>query len=157
MIKPITEEDITWINKNYKEDMYTIWLATEFHKVSHDIWFWNPWYIYKFPKDWEEVIWWFILWESDSYRSYGEVKNLYIFEDSRRQWIWSKLLEKIEEYYKWIWMYSSELITFSDKSKNFYIKNWYEILADYEKKYHKNDKHIRRILLSKKLCKPPIQ
>lgn len=152
-VKPITDEDIEWINKNYKEDMYTIWLATEFHKVSHDIGFWNPWYVYY----WNDTvmneyrIMWFILSESDSYRSYWEIKNLYIFNWYRNKWIWSKLIEKIEEYYRKIWIYSCELITFSDKAKNFYLKNWYEVLADYDKKYHKNDKHTRRILLCKKL------
>lgn len=147
MIRAITDDDIEWINKNYKSDMYTIWLQNEFHKVSHDIWFWNPWYVYIWND--ESIIMWFILWESDSYRSYWEVKNLYIFEESRRQWIWSTLLEKIEEYYKSIWLHSCELMTFEEKSKIFYVKNWYEVVADYEKKYHKNDKYIRRILLSK--------
>ena len=149
MIRAITDDDIEWINKNYKSDMYTIWLQNEFHKVSHDIWFWNPWYVYVWND--ESIIMWFILWESDSYRSYWEVKNLYIFEESRKQWIWSKLLEKIEEYYKSIWLHSCELMTFEEKSKIFYVKNWYEVIADYEKKHHKNDKHIRRILLSKKI------
>ena len=93
----------------------------------------------------------FILGESDSYRSYWEVKKLYVFDWFRWIWIWSQLLEKLEVCYKSIWLYSCELITFAEKSKNFYVKNWYEVLADYEKKHHKNDKHIRRILLSKKL------
>lgn len=150
MIRAITDDDIEWINKNYKSDMYTIWLQNEFHKVSHDIWFWNPWYVHVRNNLDESIIMWFILWESDSYRSYWEVKNLYIFEESRKQWIWSKLLEKIEEYYKSIWLHSCELMTFEEKSKNFYVKNGYEVVADYEKKYHKNDKYIRRILLSKK-------
>jgi len=149
MIRPITPDDIEWINKNYKADMYTIWLASEFHKVSHDAWFWNPWYVYEYPIEWNNIIWWFITWESDSYRSYGEVKNLYIFENSRRQWIWTKLLKKLEEYYKSIWLYSCELVTFTDKAKDFYLKNGYELVADYEKKYHKNDKYTRRVLLYK--------
>lgn len=149
MIRAITDDDIEWINKNYKSDMYTIWLQNEFHKVSHDIWFWNPWYVYVRNDTDESIIMWFILWESDSYRSYWEVKNLYIFEDSRKQWIWSELLEKIEQYYKSIWLHSCELMTFEEKSKIFYVKNWYEVIANYEKKHHKNDKHIRRILLSK--------
>jgi GNAT superfamily N-acetyltransferase len=155
MIRPITESDIEWINKNYKEDMYTIWLANEFHKVSHEVWFWNPWYVY----EWNDTIMneyrimWFILWESDSYRSYWEVKNLYVFDWFRSKWIWWKLVKKIEEYFKKIWLHSCELITFTEKAKQFYIKNWYEIIADYEKKYHKNDKYTRRILFAKELTK----
>ena len=147
------QDDIDWINKHYKTDMYTIWLQNEFQKVSHDIGFWNPWYVYV----WNDTvmneyrIMGFILWESDSYRSYWEVKNLYVFDWFRWIWIWSKLLEKLEVCYKSIWLYSCELITFLEKSKKFYVKNWYEVIADYEKKHHKNDKHIRRILLSKKL------
>ena len=155
MIRPITEFDIEWINKNYKEDMYTIWLTNEFHKVSHELWFWNPWYVY----EWNDTIMneyrimWFILWESDSYRSYGEIKNLYVFDWFRSKWIWWKLVKKIEEYFKKIWLHSCELITFTEKAKQFYIKNEYEILADYEKKYHKNDKYTRRILFAKDLTK----
>lgn len=151
MIRPITEQDLEWINKNYKADMYTIWLANEFHKVTHEVWFWNPWYVYEWNdkvKN-EYKILWFILWESDSYRSYWEIKNIYIFDWYRRIWIWWQLLEKIEVYYKTIWLHSCELITFTDKAKNFYIKNGYEVLADYDKKHHKNDKCTRRILLCK--------
>lgn len=145
MIRPMTSEDIEWINKNYKQDMDTLWLVTEFHKVTQEISFWNPGYVYEV----ENEILWFILWESDSYRSYWEIKNLYIFDWYRNQWIWSKLVKKMEEYYIWIGMYSCELITFTDKAKEFYIKNWYEILADYDKKHHQNDKNTRRILLYK--------
>ena len=57
----------------------------------------------------------------------------------------------LEEYFKSIWMYSCELITFTEEAKSFYIKNWYELLADYVKKYYKNDKYTRRVLLTKLL------
>ncbi|HNG97498.1 MAG TPA: GNAT family N-acetyltransferase [Candidatus Absconditabacterales bacterium] len=153
MIKPITQDDIDWINKHYKTDMYTIGLQNEFQKVSHDIGFWNPGYVYVGNDTVmnEYRIMGFILGESDSYRSYGEVKNLYVFDGFRGIGIGSKLLEKLEVCYKSIGLYSCELITFLEKSKKFYVKNGYEVIADYEKKHHKNDKHIRRILLSKKL------
>ena len=85
---------------------------------------------------------------TDSYRSYGEIKNLYVFDWFRSKWIWWKLVKKIEEYFKkydFILVNSLRL----QKKQNILYKNEYEIVADYEKKYHKNDKYTRRILFAK--------
>jgi len=147
MIRKITEQDIEWINNNYCEDMDLIWLQNEFQSISHNIWFWSPWFVYID----EEKISWFILWESCSFRSYWEINKLYVFEKYRKSWIWTQLLKKLEDYFISIWLKSCELLMFTENWKQFYIKNWYDMVTEYNKKYHLNDQLTKRILLDKKL------
>ena len=148
MIRKITESDIQWINENIKEDMWLIWISSEFSTFEYNSSIWNPWYVYI---DDSGVTAWFIMGDTDSYRRYWEIVRLYIYDWFRWKWIWTKLVKKAEEYLRSIWMSSCELVTFKDNSKDFYIKNWYEVIADYEKKYHKNDPYKRRIIMAKVL------
>lgn len=155
MIKKITPQDIDWINENIKSDMNTLWVLG-FQKINHEIGFWNPWYTYwdldTILNEWKIV--WFVLWESDSYRRYWEITKLYIYEWWRGKWRGKELLSKIEEHFLCIGMSSCELVTFTQEWKNFYTKSWYELLAQYEKKYHENDPLKKRFLLTRKLNNP---
>ena len=152
-IRKITSEDIEWINKNLKSDMNTLWISNEFCLLSHEKSFWNPWFVLialdTILNEYKLVG--FILWESDSYRRYGEITKLYIYDGWRGWGRWKMLLDKMEKYFTSIGMSSIELLTFTEKGRDFYVKNWYEVLADYEKKYHENDKLKRRIFLCKKI------
>lgn len=148
LIRKITTEDIEIINKTLTEDYWrkSIWLPVEFSTFDFTPWFWDPWYI---AIEWERILW-FITGDSDSFRWYCEIVRLYVFPENRRKWVWSELVESICKYFSSIWMEAVELLTYTEDNKNFYLKNWFLILTEYEKPYVKRD-FKKRILMYKKL------